>query len=175
MRVLLLGCGHRLQRNIVEEGQAVGFENDDLTTLDMDPSANPDLLFDLDKLPCGGRLPFDDNTFDELHAYDVLEHVGVQGDWRGYFTEFAEYHRILKPGGKFYITVPIGADAIADPGHTRFFSLNHFGFLSQIFYTQNRGMDTTCTDYRWYWKLNFDVLFLQPSENHHIGAILRKA
>jgi hypothetical protein len=48
----------------------------------------------------------------------------------------AEYHRLLKPGGHFVAIVPVGADAFADPGHTRFFTLNHFQFLSQRFYDE---------------------------------------
>ena len=129
---------------------------------------------DLEVIATGGQFPFENDSFDEIHAYNVLEHVGKQGDWRGYFTEFGEYHRVLKEGGKFFALVPVGEDAIADPGHTRFFSTNHFGFLSQGFYEQiERGFPAT--DYRWFWKKNFEIELLQKIENHHIATILRKA
>lgn len=170
MNVLLLGCGRNRQRKISVNGKK-DFADDELVALDIDPLSNPDVLFDLNGLPTGNALPFKGCCFDEIHAYDVLEHIGTQGDWKGYFIEFEEYHRILKRGGLFFILVPIGPDAICDPGHSRFFSSNHFGFLNQRFYDQ----DSNVTDYRWYWKKNFEIDFLQNNEKHHIAVVLRKA
>ena len=47
-------------------------------------------------------LPFDDNTFNEVYASHVLEHI----PW--YHTKYAvrEVHRILVPGGTFEVWVP---------------------------------------------------------------------
>jgi len=39
------------------------------------------------------RIPFDDNTFDLISSYQVLEHV------QNYEAVFSEFFRILKPGG----------------------------------------------------------------------------
>lgn len=181
-RALLIGCGNARDRKLLFDGKTESFGDVELTTLDMDPKCGADVVMTLDGLgqrslrhPFRKRLPFPDDTFDEMAAYNCLEHWGLQGDWRAYFDEFAEYHRVLKPGGKFGITVPIGKDAIADPGHTRFFHFNHFGFLCQDFYRRNLELGTSCTDYRWYWKLNFNVLYLDTAGNHHIGALLEKA
>lgn len=172
MKVLMLGCGRSKARNIIVNDKE-DFDGDDLTTIDMDPNSNPTIRMDLSKVACGERFDFDDGTFDEIHAYDILEHIGVQGDWRGYFTEFGEYHRILKKEGQFFITVPIGADAIADPGHSRFFSRNHFFFLSQKFYERERKTKTMATDYRWFWNKDFEVIFMEQQENHHLAVILK--
>ena len=168
--ILLIGCGRSKERKIRLRGDPDNFGDDWLTTIDIDPSCCPSILMDMNDLHKDGGLPFDDDCFDEIHAYDFLEHIGTQGDWRGYFGEFAEYHRVLKQGGLFYALVPIGSDAISDPGHSRFFSINHFCFLSQEFYK-----NTQVTDYRWYWKKNFMIEYLNTIENHHIAAVLRKA
>ena len=169
MPSLLLGAGHSRQKKV-----ALKLAPDwtgDLITLDMGDNVGADVVWDLENRP----LPFQDEEFDELGAYDVLEHIGKQGDWRGWFDEMAEYHRILKPGGYFGIIVPIGEDAFADPGHTRFFGQNHFGFLSQKFYEENLKAKNPITDYRFYWKKNFDIKFIQNVENHHLAVLLQKA
>ena len=170
MKSLLLGCGNNRQKKIW-----MGEENKnwsgDLVTVDMNPDCKPDLIWDLDKHP----LPFPDETFDEIGMYDVLEHLGRQGDWRGFFDEFADYWRLLKPGGVFGIIVPINADSLSDPGHTRFFSKTQFGFLNQNFYRDNLEKGTQVTDYRWFWKKSFDILHNEAIETHHIGVILKKA
>lgn len=189
-RSLLIGCGRNLTKQVQYDGKAEW--TGELTTLDMNQDVNPDIVFDMASLSWAagspveflqdGRirrreslLPFDADTFDEIGAYNCLEHWGVQGDWRGWFAEMGEYWRILKPGGLMSILVPIGPDALADPGHTRFFQQNWFGFLSQAFYERNEVIGSCFTDYRFAWKLNFDVLYMQEHGGHHLAVVLRKA
>jgi SAM-dependent methyltransferase len=169
MPSLLLGAGHSKVKKVYAEGKPGWVEP--LITLDMGTGSSPDVVWDLENRP----LPFEDNTFDEMGAYDVLEHVGKTGDWRGFFDEFSEYHRILKPGGQFGIVVPIGPDAFADPGHTRFFSRTWFAFLDQDCIARNLAEGRNMTDYRWYWKKHFKNLFLIQTDDHHLSVMLEKA
>jgi cyclopropane fatty-acyl-phospholipid synthase-like methyltransferase len=181
MRSLLLGCGNSRLKKVQYRGQSEW--SGELTTLDMDPACGADVVFDLERLciPMRDRLhgmpvlPFEDGTFDELAAYDVLEHFGQQGDWRSWFTEMAEYHRILKPGGTFGIIVPIGEDAVADPGHSRFIHTNHFMMLNQQWYADRLAAGAQITSYRWYWTLNFEVRHLERHGDHHLSCVLEKA
>lgn len=187
-RSLLIGCGRNLTKQVQYAGKAEW--TGPLTTIDMNPDVKPDYVFDMDAIthpshtysdaPISGpllRLPFPDDTFDEIGAYNCMEHWGRQGDWRGWFAEMGEYHRILKPGGTMSILVPIGADALADPGHTRFFQQNWFGFLSQAFYERNEVIGTCFTDYRWAWSKDFDILYMEEhgDPKHHLAVVLRKA
>ncbi len=166
---LLLGCGHDRKKRVALSAKP-GWSGR-LVTLDMNPRSEPDVLWDLEKLP----LPFPDDEFDEIGAYDVLEHVGRQGDWRRWFDECSEYHRILKPGGEFTISVPTGHIALCDPGHTRFFHKFWFLFLNQQWYNDQYSEGRSATDYRFYWKKNFDILAIDESDPTFLAVILRKA
>ena len=91
MKELIIGCGSRTVKDLSFGNSE--FENP--VRLDINADHNPDIVWDLTVHP----LPFQDNEFDEIHAYQVLEHLAYQGDYEFFFKEFTEYHRILKPGG----------------------------------------------------------------------------
>lgn len=171
-RSLLIGCGKNHAKQVQYDGIAEW--TGELTTMDVNPTIGADIVFDMERVAQGGRMPFDADTFDEIGAYNTMEHWGRQGDFRGWFHECGEYWRILKPGGLMSILVPIGPDALADPGHTRFFQQNWFGFLSQKFYERNEVLGSCFTDYRWFWKKDFDILYMQEHDRHHLAVVLQK-
>jgi hypothetical protein len=171
---LLIGCGNDRTKKIFQGGHSEW--TGQLVTLDMNPNCGADIVMNLGNMfsigaPC---LPFGDAEFDELGAYDSLEHWGKQGDWRGWFAEMAEYHRILKIGGLFGAIVPIGDDFFADPGHARFIHSNHFSMLNQQFYVDRLAAGAPIPDYRHCWKLNFDILHMENMGGHHLAVLLRK-
>lgn len=163
---LLIGAGNSKERRITfPEIPATWTE---LVTLDFDESTNPDVVHDLNQLP----YPFQDNEFDEIHAYEVLEHCGAQGDWRFFFNQFYEFWRILKPGGYFIATVPMWDSpwAWGDPGHTRVITEGSLYFLDRKEYQQIGK--TSMTDYRPWWDGDFERYAMQASE-HQMGFVLR--
>lgn len=149
MSELLLGCGNSRKKKIFTKGQE---EFTNLVTCDFDTGCNPDVLHDLNHTP----WPFENDTFEEVHAYEVLEHLGTQGDFKSFFATFSEIYRILKPGGKLFATCPAWNSlwAWGDPGHTRIISEGSLAFLSQEQYKQQIGK-TDMTDYRSTWKGDF--------------------
>lgn len=152
-RELLLGCGNRATKPLRFQYIPQDFLN--VTRLDIDPDCKPDVLHDLNVLP----LPFPDNSFDEIHAADILEHTGQQGDWKFFFAQFSEFWRILKPGGYFIGACPKWDSywAWADPGHSRVIAPQSLIFLDQGAYAQIGN--TPMTDYRHVYKANFRTMF----------------
>lgn len=132
-RYLLIGCGQdRGKRMKPEASHCEDFSDGDLVTLDYDFSTQPNVIHDLEKLP----YPFPNEEFDEIHAYEVLEHCGAQGDAKFFFGQFAEFYRILKPGGYMCISVPMWDSEVqwAVPDHKRAMPPALFGFLNQDYY-----------------------------------------
>ncbi len=151
-RELLLGAGSRREKLLAVSPDVKEWKN--LTTLDIIAAHGVDVVHDLNVKP----WPFADNTFDELHAYEVMEHLGQQGDYQAFFSDFYEAWRILKPGGRFYGTTP-GNNALwtwGDPGHTRVICGETLTYLSQDQYKKQIGI-TSMTDYRPFWKGDFDI------------------
>lgn len=152
MKQLLLGAGSDHRRKVQINGQT---EWSELITLDYNEDHKPDIVHDLNSFP----YPFEDNSFDEIHAYDVLEHCGKQGDYRFFFEQFSEIHRILKPGGYFAGIVPKWDSvwAFGDPSHTRVIPLESLIFLNQAEYANQVGK-TPMSDFRFCYKADFDVV-----------------
>src|SRR5262245_54216843 len=114
MAELLIGCGSRRDKLIYTDDP----KWQKLTTLDCNPDHKPDVVWDLNERP----LPFKVNIFDEIHAYEVLEHLGRGvGDYRSWFEEWSEWWRLLKPGGHFCGTSPSlnSRWLFGDPSHRR--------------------------------------------------------
>ena len=59
----------------------------------MNPSTGADVICHLDK----GGLPFRDNSFDQVRAQHVIEHVA------DIMATMEEFHRVTKPGGTIFI------------------------------------------------------------------------
>jgi len=154
-KVLLLGAGNSRNLHLAPLGKET--EPAEIVTTDVDPFSKPDVWCDLNFRP----LPFGTEEFDEIHAYEVLEHLGKQGDWRGFFDEFSEYWRILKPDGFLLGSCPAITSPWlwGDPGHSRTLQPETLSFLQQSSYIEQVGV-THLTDYRKVYKADFKVVML---------------
>ena len=132
-----------------------------LVTLDQYPECKPDVVHNLEVFP----YPFADDTFDEVHAYEVLEHLGRQGDYVSYFAQFSELWRILKPGGYLAATCPSWRSiwAFGDPSHTRVINSGSLVFLNQRQYIEQVGK-SAMTDFRRLYRADFEPLPLPGNE-----------
>lgn len=161
-RELLLGCGANKEKLMGMSGRS---EWSGLVTVDINPDVNPDVIHDLNDIP----LPFEDDSFDEIHAYEVLEHCGRQGDAKFFFAQFDDFYRILRPGGYIFATVPsVHYPHIVwgDPGHARCFTAETLMYLDRNNY---QATEWTCmTDYRWMYRGDFEL-----AQHHHVDDRFR--
>ncbi len=107
-RVLDLGCGPRDQAAPVKHlgYQYVGVDYS---------NSHADILAD------AHAIPFQDNTFDCVLSYAVLEHL------HNPFIAITEIERVLKPGGVYVGTVSQG-----EPFHDSYFHHTAWGLLSVV-------------------------------------------
>lgn len=168
MHELVLGAGNSDHKQVYYDGVDASYQ--DPVRVDIDPDCKPDLEWDLNELP----LPFDDQEFDEIHAYSILEHLGAQGDWRGWFREWTEWYRLLKPAGTLHGVCPKHGSPWqwGDPGHTRVVTLESMMFLDQGRYEAEVGV-TTMTDYRHVWKGDFKVIHHHEGESDQFFVLRR--
>ena len=168
---LLIGCGNNRAKKLRHPDDPE--EWSDLTTMDRDPDCNPDALWDLDVTPWCAQLmdrslPLPENHFDEVHAYEVLEHIGQQGDWKAFFRHFGEIYRVLKPDGCLFATCPSWNSlwTWGDPSHTRVVSSGSIVFLDQKRYHEQVGV-TAMSDFRHTWKGDFEIMHSEDDGESH--------
>ena len=163
---LLLGAGSEHTKRLALPDDR---DWDELVTCDINGDHPVDVVCDLDVVP----WPFRDATFDEVHAYEVLEHLGGQGDWRAFFDQFYEVWRILRRGGLLFATVPTGSWIWGDPSHIRYIGPETLVFLSQAEYAKQVGR-TPMSDFRFYWKGDFKPIHAQYSSDYTFEFVLRR-
>lgn len=86
--------------------------------MDRNPASRADVLCDLDHIP----YPFRSNSFDEVRAVHVIEHVA------DVIRAMEEFHRLARPGGRIFIVTPHYTDfsSFCDPTHR--WHLNSYSF-----------------------------------------------
>ena len=140
MKHLDLGCGHK-PRN--------PYDAEELFGVDIHPSV-ADLGPNFQRANLAvDALPFQDNFFDSVSAFDVLEHIPRQaidfktGEVKLPFIRLMdEIWRILKPNGLFYAYTPAypSEEAFQDPTHVNFITLEtHNYFCGHDAYAKNYG------------------------------------
>lgn len=139
-RHLDLGCGGK-PRNPYEYDQLCG----------IDIIRHPDLGAEVEFRQANlstGPIPFEDNTFDAVSAFDFIEHVprvlpdSAGGTRLPFIDLMNEIWRVLKPDGRFYAITPAypGEEAFRDPTHVNIITqLTHRYFCDEKRFAKNYG------------------------------------
>ena len=106
--ILNLGCGRK--------------RVDGAVNVDCNAGVVADVTHDLNRRP----WPFADNSFSEVLAYDVIEHLD------DVVAAMEEIHRVCQPGARVKITVPhfSCANAFTDITHRHHFGWFCFGYFT---------------------------------------------
>lgn len=170
-RELLLGAGRsRVKRYNALPGHPRSWVGTPVT-VDINPSTDPDIWCDLNNTPWYGiargetefRI-FEDDYWDEIHAYQVMEHLGQQGDAISFFNHFRELWRVLKPGGYLVADVPSRYSGAlwGDPSHRRAIVLESLSFLDQSEYVRQidcpERQRTSMSDFRHVYQADFKLI-----------------
>lgn len=112
-KILELGCGR------TKRPHAVG--------IDRIPLPGVDIVHDLNQVP----YPFADNTFDEVYAIHVIEHVD------SILLVMEEIYRITRPNARVVIITPHHSDAISwqDPSHKWHLNSYSFSYFDPAYHT----------------------------------------
>lgn len=140
-----------------------GFE-----TMDISPVYSPDFEHDLTRFP----WPFEDDTFDELRCWHVLEHI----ERKHLISVMNEMQRVLKVGGVADIEVPVFPywTAIADPTHISFFVPQSFAYFCTAESYKRAVRGAAAADYEEHRALyGISTWVLRKAFRDEMGSILR--
>ena len=137
-RRLNLGCGHDVREGYVN-----------LDRLDL---PGVDVVHDLETFP----YPFDDESFDEILAQDILEHL------RDTVRVMEELWRLLKPGATLRVRVPHAQspNAAQDPTHVSRFTEHTFEYFTA------RDAARPGSRYSFYSRARFEILSVKVDHTH---------
>jgi SAM-dependent methyltransferase len=132
-------CAPLEQRRALHLGSGRKYQPD-AVNVDLVDRTGPDVVHDLDVVP----WPFAEGRFDEVRAYDVLEHLD------DLVAVMDEIHRVCRPGAVLKLTVPhfSCSNAFTDPTHRHYFGRfsfdyftgeNEFGFYSRGRYRRRQA------------------------------------
>lgn len=98
----------------------------DVTMIDIRPMPHPLPNLHFIQADATSLENIDDNSIESLSSLCALEHFGLGRygdpiDPEGCFKAFSAIERVMKPGGKIYISVPIGKERLMYNAHRVFY------------------------------------------------------
>lgn len=171
-KVCVLGAGRKSnwRKNLLGVFTKDVKEWDEVDTVDCNPEVKPDILCGLNSRHW---CDLESNSYDEVHAYEVLEHLGEQGNIPSFYNSFNEIYRILKPGGLLVASTPKfdSVWAFGDPGHTRVINDGSLVFVCGDMIELNKTNITAMSDYEQYRKCDFRVVYNIYTKDNYIFVL----
>ena len=118
------------------------------------------------------KIPFDDDSFDYLTAYDLMEHIPRYSDFEGGSNPFIQFmnecYRVLKKDGVFLSTTPIYPylGAFQDPTHNNILTVDTF----RLYFSEDKFNIAS----HYGITANFRIIEQKMMYGQHLVAVLTK-
>ncbi len=138
------------------------YHKDGYINLDWQPLTKPDVSHNLNVLP----YPFEDNSFELIEAFHVLEHLDRP------FEVMKELHRILVPGGVLHVKVPHFSRGFTHAEHMHGFDITFPLYFNKNFTTSGfYGVEFENIKTELHWMAFFHLLPYMGYGKATIGAL----
>lgn len=123
---------------------------DGFVNVDDDPLVKPDYIVNLEE----GKLPFDDNSVDEIKAHHILEHI------QNFIPLMQEFYRVCKHGAVLDIVAPHHNHEVyyGDPTHVRPITVNGMYLFSKKHCLGHKAQHDSSSGIALKYNLDFDVV-----------------
>lgn len=123
---------------------------DNFLNVDDDPLVSPDFIVDLEK----GKLPFDDNSVEEIKAHHILEHI------KNFIPLMQEIYRVCKHGALIDIIAPHHNHEVfyGDPTHVRPITVNGMYLFSKKHCLMHKEQHDSSSGIAFKYNVNFDII-----------------
>jgi hypothetical protein len=124
--------------------------------LDDDPLVEPDFLINLDDVNI--KLPFEDNSVEEIKAEHILEHIGD-----GFIPLMQELYRVSEHGCIFDIIVPHHFHEVyyGDPTHKRPITVNSMYLFSKSYCKKQQELYNSCSGMSGKFNIDFEMSYYE--------------
>lgn len=124
---------------------------DGFLNVDDDPLVEPDFIVNLEE----GKLPFDDNSVEEIKAHHILEHIGD-----GFISLIQDIYRVCKHGAIIDIIAPHHNHEVfyGDPTHKRPITVNGMYLFSKKYCDNSKEQHHSTSGLAYKYNVNFDII-----------------
>jgi SAM-dependent methyltransferase len=124
---------------------------DGFLNVDDDPLVNPDFIVNLEE----AKLPFEDNSVEEIKAHHILEHIGD-----GFIPLIQEFYRICKHGAIIDIVAPHHNHEVfyGDPTHKRPITVNGMYLFSKKYCLESKEQSSSSSGLALKYNVNFEMI-----------------
>lgn len=123
---------------------------DGFLNVDDDPLVSPDYIVNLEE----GKLPFEDNSVEEIKAHHILEHI------KNFIPLMQEFYRVCKNGAIIDIVAPHHNHEVyyGDPTHVRPITVNGMYLFSKKHCLTHKEQHDSSSGLALKYKVNFDII-----------------
>ena len=137
---------------------------DGFLNVDDDPLVSPDFVVNLET----GKLPFEDNSVEEIKAHHILEHI------ENFIPLMQEFYRVCKHGAIIDIVAPHHNHEVyyGDPTHVRPITVNGMYLFSKKHCQEDIKKDGSSSTLALRYNVDFDIIEYDFDYDHFYQPLI---